>query len=117
MTTTAARRTIRPRTFAAILGALAVLASLLLLFLPLSTSVNGNAVACGSAAVANQHAMRSSAFEASLASIDRGDRIAPIAQAESACASARHARADFGWALLGVGVVVVAGARFVRWSR
>lgn len=103
--------TVSPRTFAAILGTLAVVAGLLLLFLPLTTTVNGNPVSCGSPAVASRHAEVGSA----LASIGHA-QVAPIAAIETACASARGGRETGGWVLVGLGVVAVAGATLVRWT-
>lgn len=108
--------TVTPRTFATILAAAAVLVGLLLLFLPLSTSVNGNAIRCGSAVVASQHDVDGSVLAAAAARIPLGEQIAPIAQAEAACASVRAGRETGGWLLVGAGVVVLAGTRFVRWS-
>lgn len=96
---------------ATVLGALVVIAGLLLLFLPLSTSVNNNAIRCGSAAVASRHDLLESTLSTSLSAIDRGAQIAPIGQAEADCASARHTRAAIGWVLLGVGVVVAGGVQ------
>lgn len=103
---------VTPRTFATILGALGVLAGVLLLLLPVSATVDGQSYGCGSPAVAIRNGV---AFGDVLANARQGDVI-PVTTLRAACSAARDSRGTPGWTALGLGVATVAGARFVRWS-
>lgn len=107
--------TISPRTFTTWLGAaLAVVGLLLLLVLPVSASVDGVSVGCGTGLSASRGAANKDATADYSAAFD--GLPGHSTTFEDACAAARSARAPWGWVLVGAGGVVLAGARLVRWS-
>lgn len=105
---------IGPRTFAMALGTLAALVGVLLLFLPVSATANdGQSVGCGSpAAGVSYHTL----VNDSLLSGEQGRPPLPLPEVLAGmCSDARDSRGTVAWAALGVGILAVAGARFVRW--
>ena len=96
--------TISPKTFATALGVLGILAGIILLFSPVHASIVGEALDCGPAGHPRS--------EPVAADGEYTDNFL----AAAACSEETHSRGVPAWIALGAGVVVLAGARFVRWS-
>jgi hypothetical protein len=104
-----------PRTFALGLGIAAIVVGIFLLVQPVNVTVNGTTVACGTATNTNTAASDQDDMLSSVAAFNGLGELRPTTF-EDACASALSARGPWGWALAAVGVVVVVGARRVRWA-